>query len=258
MEIIGEDLHIMNKTFLQAMERLDEEALVQLARRQVDAGATALDVNLGQNRELGRLTPWLVETIQQVMDVPLLLSNHVLNQQHALEIHRGTATINAVTANPAELSKAMETAKYFHANLVVLLVSSELTPTDVNGRLQLAMQALDTADQVGLPRTQLYIDPVISCHPDPAIWRLSTGLPDIDVLVDSIRMIGELSDHRLKTIAAISNSSVCLATEERSNFHCRLLPLLAEAGLDAVIMNCRDKKLMAVVKNLRTALAVAA
>ncbi len=258
MEIIGENMHIMNKRFLQALKDLDEEGLVHLARRQVDAGATALDINLGQNRKLGRLTPWLVETIQQAVDVPLFLSSHVLHQQRALEIHKGTATINAVTANPPELSRAMETAKFFKANLVVLLVSSDLTPMDVNGRLQLAMQVLDTADRVGLPHEQLYIDPVISCRPDPATWKLSGGLPDIDVVLAAIRLLGELSNHHLKTIVAISNASVCLAAGERSALHCRLLPLLAEAGLDAVIMNSHDKNLMAVAKNPRLAIAAAA
>lgn len=253
MEIIGENMHIMNQAFLRAVESRDEEALVHLAGRQVDAGAGALDINLGRNRKLGRLTPWLVETIQQNMAVRLLLSSHVLSQQRALEVHRGTATINAVTADPAELSRAMETARFFQANLVVLLVSSELTPTDVNGRLQLAMQVLETADRTGLDLEQLYIDPVISCRPDPATWGLSAGLPDIDVVLDSIRMLGELGEKKLKTIVAISNSSVCLAAGERSALHCRLLPLLAEAGLDAVIMNCLDKNLARISHQQSTA-----
>ncbi len=258
MRIIGEDLHIMNHEFLRVMETQDAEGLVRLARRQVEAGAAALDINLGQNKKFGRRTPWLVETIQQAMDVPLLLSNHVLNEPRALEVHQGTATINAVTANPAELLRAMETAKRFQANLVVLLVSSKLTPTDANGCLRLALMVQEIADEVGMPLEQLYLDPVISCRPDPAAWGLSAGLPNIDVLLNSIRLLGELSDHRLRTIAAISNSSLCLAAGKRSAFHCRLLPMLVEAGLDAVIMNCRDKKLMAAAKNINTALPTAA
>ncbi len=127
MEIIAENLHLMNLKFLQAIENRDKNSLIQLAKSEVDAGATALDVNMGQNRNLGRLTPWVVETIQQAVEVPLFLSSHVLKQQRALEVHKGTATINAVTASPEKLVTAMETAKYFQANLVVLLVSSELT-----------------------------------------------------------------------------------------------------------------------------------
>ncbi|BCO10367.1 hypothetical protein GF1_27430 [Desulfolithobacter dissulfuricans] len=258
MEIIGESMHIMNPQFLKALEELDDESLVQLARSQVEAGATALDINLGQSRKLGRLTPWLVETIQDRLEVPLFLSSHVLSQQRALEIHRGRATINAVTASRTELNRAMKIAKFFQANLVVLLVSSELTPTDVNGRLQLAMQVLETAETTGLSPDQLYLDPVIGCRPDPASWNLSAGLPDIDVVLESIQLVKELSSRPPKTIVAISNSSVCLSRSERSSFHCRLLPLLAEAGLDTVIMNCLDTNLMAVARESRVPLASAA
>jgi cobalamin-dependent methionine synthase I len=84
MEIIGHEMHLMNQTFLQALEKKDEQALILLARRQIEAGATALDVNLGQNRKLSCLTPWLVETIQQAVEAPLFLSNYVLSQQRAL------------------------------------------------------------------------------------------------------------------------------------------------------------------------------
>ena len=248
MKIIGEEMHAMNRSFVQAMEARDEEALAAMAHRQVKAGATALDVNLGQNRQLGRLTPWLVETIQQAVDVELLLSSHVLSQQRALEVHQGQATINAVTADEAGLLAAMETAAYFKARLVVLLVSSALTPVDVDGRLQLALQVVETADRAGLPLEQLSVDPVISCRPDPATWGLSAGLPDIDTLVDSLLLLKELAEPSLQTIVGLSNSSSCLAASQRSAFHCRLLPLLAEAGLDAVIMNCLDDELMAVAK----------
>lgn len=258
MEIIGENMHIMNPQFLKALEEVDEDLLVHLARRQVEAGATALDINLGQNRKFGRLTPWLVETIQDRLKVPLFLSSHVLSQQRALEIHRSSATINAVTANHTELCRAMEITKFFQASLVVLLVSSELTPMDVNGRLQLAMQVLETAEKAGLSPGQLYLDPVICCRPDPASWNLSAGLPDIDVVLESIRLVKELSSRPPKTIVAISNSSVCLPRSKRSAFHCRLLPLLAEAGLDAVIMNCLDTNLMAVSREPRVPLASAA
>ena len=249
MEIIGEDLHPMNQAFIKTIEDLDETRLIKMATSQVEEGATALDINLGGSEKSGRLTPWLVETIQDEVNVPLLLSSHVLQQQRALEIHQGRATINAVTASSALLGKAMETAKYFSANLVVLLVSDQLVPTNVNDRLHLASQVIDTATRIGFPLNQLYVDPVISCRPDPASWSISAGLPDIDMLLESIHLLGELASPALKTIISLSNSSICLCKGERSAFHCRLLPLLADVGLDSVILNCHDKDLMAVANN---------
>ncbi len=258
MKIIGEAMHILNQSFVRALETRDEEAVAAIARHQVEAGAEALDINLGQVRQFGRLTPWLVETVQEATDVPLLLSSHVLNQQRALEVHRGRATINAVTADPDDLRRAMETAGRFQADLVVLLVSSRLTPSDTDGRLLLAARVLDIAAEAGFPQDRLYLDPVIACRTDPATWTLSAGLPDIDTLVTSIDLLGELAEPGLRTLTGLSNASVCLPKGQRSAFHCRLLPLLAEAGLDAVIMNCRDSKLVEVAKNQDVPEAMAA
>ncbi len=255
--LVGEDLHIMNEQMRRAVENSDEQALVHLARRQVEAGAGALDLNVGQSKKITGRMAWMVETIQGAVDVPLFLSSQVLKQTQALTVHKGRPTINAVTASPAELAGAMEVARFFNANLVVLLVSPMLTPVDVNGRLRLAVQVLETADRMGMPLEHLYLDPVINCRPDPMLWDLSGGLPDIDTLVESIRFIGAL-DSRVRTIVALSNSSICLSAGKRSAFHCRLLPLLAEAGLDAVIMNCMDARLVSVARNLRGGLEAAA
>ena len=249
LRIIGEGMHIMNKKMFRAVNERNEQAIISLARKQVAAGAQALDLNLGQSRKLGRLTPWLVEMIQAAVDVPLFLSSHVLNQQRALEVHRGRPVINAVTATPDELARAMETAVFFDAGLVVLLVSSELTPADVDGRLRLALQVLECAEKKGLKPEQLYLDPLLSIRPDPLGRELNGGLPDIDTILEAIRLIGELSGNRVKTIVGLSNSSLCLAPGRRSALHCRLLPLLYEAGLDAVIMNCLDGELVKIAEN---------
>jgi cobalamin-dependent methionine synthase I len=249
LRIIGEGMHIMNPEMFKAVNEQDEQAIIRLAKKQIKAGADALDLNLGQSRKLGRITPWLVETIQDNFDVPLFLSSHVLKQQRALEIHKGRPTINAVTATPEELTRAMETAEFFNADLVVLLVSSGLTPVDVDGRLQLAAQVLEHAEKIGLALNHLYLDPLLTIRPDPIVRELNGGLPDIDTVLESIQLIGELSDHKVKTIVGLSNSSLCLPPGRRSAFHCRLLPMLYEAGLDAVIMNCLDSGLVKIAEN---------
>ncbi len=249
MQIIGEDMHIMNPLMYKAVRDRNEREIVHIAKRQLKAGAQSLDINLGQSRELGRLTPWLVETIQAEIAVPLFLSSHVLHQQRALEVHKGRPTINAVTASPEELTKAMEVVRFFDADLVVLLVSSTLTPVDVDGRLRLAVQVMENAEKIGLGLERIYLDPLLTMRPDPVVRELNGGLPDIDTVLESIQMIGELSAHQVKTIVGLSNSSVCLLPGQRSALHCRLLPMLYEAGLDAVIMNCRDSALLKIAEN---------
>jgi 5-methyltetrahydrofolate--homocysteine methyltransferase len=249
MELIGESMNIMNPTFLEALENKDSASLCAMARQQKDNGVTALDINLGQSKELTTLTPWVIKNIQGETSLPLFFSSHVLRQPEVLKGHQGTPVINAVTANTGELADAMRITKQAGAGLVVLLVSAKLTPCDVNGRLELASKVMDTAHEAGMPLSSLYLDPVISCRPDPASWNLGNCLPDMNVINESIHLLKEMSGV-WKTVVALSNASAYLPAGKRSALHCHLLPLLAKAGLDAVIMNCLDSKLMEVAQTI--------
>ncbi len=251
MEIIGENMHIMDPVFLGALTTKDSETLLSLARQQAEAGATALDINLGQSKYLTALTPWLINTIQAEVDLPLFMSSHVLHQPDMLKTHKGIPVINAVTANSDELKQAMKIANNTHAGLVILLVSSKLTPGDINGRLILADQVMDVATTTGMPLSRLYLDPVISCSPDPASWRLGGGQPDMEIIYESLSLLKEMSPH-WKTIVGLSNASIYLSRQKRSAQHCSLLPKLADSGLDAVILNPLDDALMEVAKELNT------
>ncbi len=247
---VGDAIHVMNPVVQRALERLDERPLAELARLQVEAGARALDVNLGQTRQFGRLTPWVVQTIQATVEVPLFLSSHVLAQQRALEIHRGRPTINAVTADSASLGSAMRTAKRFDAQLVVLLVAPDCLAVDADSRLRLASRVLDTAASEGFSPERLYLDPVLSCRPDPVAARLGRGMPDLEPVLDTLRALAGLPAPRPRLLASLTGASTGLPPGQRSAMQQRLLPLLVDAGLDAVLLNCRDAALMAVARDL--------
>ncbi len=246
--IIGEEIHVLNPTILQAIENRDGDTLARLAGKQVEAGAHALDVNLGPGKATGKMTPWVIETIQQAVNVPLFLSAHVLSLQQGFKVHQGRATINAVTADPEVLPRAMATAKKFDANLVVLLVKPGMTAAGLEEKLQIATEVLTEALKTGLALERLYLDPLISIRPDPVTWAISRGMPDIDLITRLIELIHELGGGAIKTIVGLSNGSLGLSTEKRSVLHCRMLHLLAQAGLSAAIINCRDRALIEVAK----------
>ena len=247
--IIGQDMHIMNPVLTRTVEQQDANSLATMAEKQVKAGANALDLNLGPAKKNGKKISWAVETIQNVVNVPLFISSHVLSQPEILDMHQGTATINSVTADPATLAGAMERAKEHGADLVVLLVRPGLTPFSVDERLQLAVEVLETATRVGFPLADLYLDPLFHLRPDPMTWQLSRGLPDIDSVMETITMLPQLAGEQVRTLVALSSASQFLPQSERSGLHQRLLPMLISAGLDAVILNCHDSRLMEIARD---------
>jgi 5-methyltetrahydrofolate--homocysteine methyltransferase len=193
-----------------------------------------------------------METIQSQWDIPLFLPAGS-KLEKALQHHRGKATINAVTADPNHLDQIITLARDYNANLVVLLTKPGLRAGGSQQQLQLALNVLERSDAIGLPIDNLYLDPVFSVRTDPMTWSLSGGMPDLDRVLELISFIGELTDQRAKTILALSNGTLGLPAHKRSAFHCRMLPLLIEAGLRAVILNCRDNALMKVTRSLAAA-----
>ena len=72
MFIIGENIHIISEKVKEALTNRDSEFFMDLAVRQVEAGAKAVDINLGpRKKDYAEVWPWIVSAIEQVVDVPL-------------------------------------------------------------------------------------------------------------------------------------------------------------------------------------------
>ncbi|HLA16444.1 MAG TPA: hypothetical protein VJZ72_06035, partial [Candidatus Limnocylindrales bacterium] len=72
MFIIGERINGMFRSVARAIQERDEGAIADLARRQVNAGANALDLNTGPTEgDPAEVMAWLVRTVQDAVDVPL-------------------------------------------------------------------------------------------------------------------------------------------------------------------------------------------
>ena len=74
MIIVADNLHIVNTTVADALQRMDPQPIQKLVRRCAKAGAQAIDIYSGP------LAKWpekrfafLVETVQEITSLPLLL-----------------------------------------------------------------------------------------------------------------------------------------------------------------------------------------
>ena len=72
MYIIGENIHIISDKVKEALTARDSEFFMDLAVKQVEAGAKAVDINLGpRKKDWAEVFPWIVQAVEQVVDVPL-------------------------------------------------------------------------------------------------------------------------------------------------------------------------------------------
>ena len=80
MYIIGENIHIISDNVKEALTARDAVFFQELATAQVEAGAQALDLNLGpRKKDWEEVFPWMVQVVEAAVDVPLCLDSTNLN-----------------------------------------------------------------------------------------------------------------------------------------------------------------------------------
>ncbi len=102
MFIIGELINGMYKEVGRAIVEKDKKAIQSLAKKQSEAGAQALDVNVGPvSKDPISDIQWLVETIQEVVDISLALDSTKPRVIEAgLKLAKQKAIINSTSADP--------------------------------------------------------------------------------------------------------------------------------------------------------------
>jgi len=233
--IIGENIHIIAPPVKAAIEARDAKFLQDLARRQVEAGAGVVDLNIGPQKKLGaEIMPWLVEAVQQVTDVPLSLDTTNLAAMEAgLQKCARPAMLNSASADPARLDSVMRLAARYGARVIALTMGVDGIPTTADGRAGIALDALlPAAEAAGVPVEDVYLDPLVltvNCNQDVA--RES---------VEAIRMFKMLADPSPTTVVGLSNISNGCPPETRPLINRTMLVMVLGAGLDSAIADPFD------------------
>ena len=138
MLVIGELINGMFTAVGEAIKTKDKTAIQKLAKEQVEAGADMLDVNTGPaSADPVDAMKWLIETIQEVVDVPLALDSTKTNViEEGLRLCKKEAMINSTTAQKEKLDKLLPLAKQHNASLIALTMDKSGIPRDKNVRIE--------------------------------------------------------------------------------------------------------------------------
>ena len=235
MLIIGESIHIISPRVREAIEQRDAAHIQELARQQVAAGAGMLDLNIGPQRKLGHeVMPWIVQAVQDVVDVPLSLdTTNFAAMEAGLKVCTKKALLNSASADPERLDSVMQLAGRHGAGVISLTMGVDGIPTTADGRVGIAMESLmPAAEAAGVAVQDVYLDPLVlavSCNQDVA-----------QASVEAIRMFKMLSDPAPTTTVGLSNISNGCPTENRPLINRTYLVMLMGAGLDSAIADPLD------------------
>jgi 5-methyltetrahydrofolate corrinoid/iron sulfur protein methyltransferase len=243
MIVIGENINASNKSVAGAIVGKDKEFLQNLAKAQDAAGVDFIDVNSGVGggapEHESTVMEWLVEVVQEVTDKPLVIdSNSPGVIETALRKYRGERLmINSVTAEPEKLAPIGSLAAERNAWLVALAMGTGGIPNNVEGRLAACDQIMSHLTRLGMEAEQIFFDPLV----------LPIAVDSTQGIV-TLRTLEEIKTRypSAKTILGLSNISYGLPRRRLVNL--AFLPMAVYAGLDAVLLNPLDARMMSFVK----------
>ncbi|MCM8783827.1 MAG: dihydropteroate synthase [Candidatus Omnitrophica bacterium] len=240
MFIIGERINGMFKDVAQAIEKRNKKFIQELALKQIEKGANALDVNVGTAvDEAVSAMEWLVRVITEVTDVSLAIdTTKSAVMEKGLQFCKSKPIINSTSADEEKLSISISLAKKYNASLIGLTISKKGIPSDANMRLELALNILNKWQEEGLDLEDLYIDAVV--------LPVNVAQMQCPEVLETIRQIKLLSQPSPKTILGLSN--VSQGTKYRSLINRIYLAMALSCGLDAAILDPLDSELRDVIR----------
>jgi len=252
MILIAERINGMFTDVKQAIADKNKKVIQQLAKKQTEAGAAYLDVNVGTAAADQEGTmQWLVETIQSAeggCSTPLCLDS-----QKPDVIAAGLKVVNAengliLNSSPLNRKKDEEILdKYIEmaeqagpkAGIITLTMDKNGVPQDIDTRVAIAAEIVSKAMEKGFDPQRLYIDPI----------ALPVKVPNAQVqpgnilsAIDQIRFLADPPPH-----ITVGLSNLSQGATERSLINRVFLAQAVSHGLDSAIVDVLDEKLIDVL-----------
>jgi 5-methyltetrahydrofolate corrinoid/iron sulfur protein methyltransferase len=249
MILIAERINGMFSDVKQAIQDKNKQVIQDLAKKQTEAGATYLDVNVGTAAADQEATmQWLVETIQETCSTPLSLDS-----QKPDVIAAGLKVANAdrgLILNSTPLNKKSDETvldKYLDmaaqagpkAMVITLAMDRNGVPQDIDTRVALAAEIVQKAMEKGFETQRLIIDPILLPVKVP---NAQVQVGNVLSAIDQVRYLADPAPHITLGLSNISQGAA-----ERSLINRIFLAMGVSHGLDSAIADVLDEKLMDVL-----------
>ena len=226
--VIGERINPTGRKLLAAeMAAGDFSRVIADAVAQVEAGATMLDVNAGiPMADEPAILAKSIKLVQETVDVPLSIDSSIVEALEAgLAVYQGKALVNSVTGEEERLEVVLPLVKKYGAAVVAISNDETGISEDANVRFDVAKKIVERAEDYGVPREDVIVDPLIM--PVGAINLAGRTALDL---------IGRLR-HELKVNTTCGASNISFGLPNRHGMNAAFLSMAAGAGMTSAIMN---------------------
>jgi 5-methyltetrahydrofolate corrinoid/iron sulfur protein methyltransferase len=243
MYIIAENIQILSQSVKDAIAQKDGSFFRNLIAKMAEAGADAIDLNIGPNRKRGHeVLPWLVEEAEKVTDLPLCFDTTNLTAIEAAceTVSKAQPIINSTDCTAGRLATVPALAKKYNARLIGLTKGEGMIPVGADERVTLALEVL-------IPR-MLDIDfPIPDLIVDPLALTVSGCQEYCPECIEAVRVLKFAWDPPPLTNVGLSNVSNSVPNRMRPLLNQVFLVMLMGAGIDVVIAYPLDRDLMRII-----------
>lgn len=247
MILFGESLNVMSKKIGPAFKERNPQPIQEEVLRQKDLGMDYIDINLGPAKKDGiELMPWVVQTVQEVVDLPLLLDTSNIDAIEAgLKVAKTVSKphiINSIMARPERYEKMIPLAAEYDADFIALMWGPEGLPRDENERAALCVELLYTANEAGIANERIWVDGIVT----PVNIQQAQSVS----LLDFQMMLGEMAPGARST-CGLSNVSNGTPDSMRPLINRTFMVMLQKYGMTSVISDPLDTKLTEIAQGKR-------
>ncbi|MBI2863636.1 MAG: dihydropteroate synthase [Chloroflexi bacterium] len=247
MLVIGESVHVISPRVKAAIEGRDKKVIQEIALAQLEKGAGVIDLNIGPQKKAGpEVMAWMVNTVQEVADVPVSLdTTNAAAIEAGLKLVKQRAFINSTDATPDRLSALLPLAAKYDANIVALTFAGGALPTTADARIALAVENIIPAcEETGVSMERVYFDPLV--------LTINGNQDQVQETINGVRFFKQMSDPPPMTTCGLSNVSNSAPRELRPLINRVFLVMMHGAGLDSAILDALDPDIMDALRIIET------
>lgn len=236
MYVIGERINGMFQDVKEAIRGQQAGPIQDLAKRQLAAGATALDVNVGPAvADSKGAMLWLVETLRAVTDAPLAIDTAKWDVMSSVVPQvPGEKVLNSSKADPEIAAQYVGLAVENGGGLIGLTIDADGVPGNVDKRVELGAQLITIAMEGGLEMDKLFIDPII--------LPVNVAPKNPMHCMRAIAQLRQFADPPPHLVLGLSN--VSQRCSNRGLINRTYVAMAMANGLDAAILDPLDTELM--------------
>jgi len=235
MILIGERINTGFKSIKAAVQEKNGDVIKETARKQAAAKADYIDVNLGAVSSKAEDLIWMIETVQDAVDLPISIDNNKIDLlKEAIPICKKPPLVNSVIADEAKLDAILPTVAQYKASIIGLAMSATGTPATADKRVENAALIVSKVMEHGIPTNRLFLDPIVmplKFMQDQAIETMKAA-----------SQFGLFADPPCHVVCGLSNISS--GTTQKSLINRVYCAMLIANGLDSVILNVNDTELV--------------